>query len=38
MSRFGIAISAFAADRLPQAAKTKTGYAREIEPLLAKRC
>jgi mono/diheme cytochrome c family protein len=33
-----LSLSAFAADNLPPAAKTKTAYARDIEPLLAARC
>ena len=33
-----LAFSAFAADNLPPAAKTKVDYARDIEPLLTKRC
>src|ERR1700735_2695764 len=33
-----VSLSAFAAADLPPAAKTKIDYARDIEPLLAKRC
>lgn len=32
------AFAAFAADDLPPAAKTKVAYARDIQPLLARRC